>query len=82
MRMVANNIGNIIIFDRSLSCNDESADDDECGEKVLYYYPVEDSLRDKLAKMTLVESLIDFSNKFSHDKIETVVTKRNMYSFL
>ena len=74
-------ICNIIIFDRGLSCNDESADNDECGEKILYYYPDEVTLEDKLARMTLVESLIDFSKKFSKDNIETSVTKRNMYSF-
>lgn len=71
-----------------LGSMDESATDEEQGEKILYYYPRDVSVYwqvcrfcssmiritiCQLSKMTMVESLMEFSNKFCPDPIDVVV---------
>ncbi len=48
----ANDILLCIIFHRQLGSNDESATDAEQGEKLLFYYPQETPLYNKISRLT------------------------------
>jgi len=71
----------LIIFHRKLGCIDESATDEEQGEKVLYYYP-KTSLYWQLSRINMLEGLIEFSNKFcKSDDIDIVIMEATTWVF-
>lgn len=71
----------LIIFHRRLGCIDESATDEEQGEKVLYYYP-KTSLYWQLSRINMLEGLIEFSSKFSKDiDIDIVIMQNTTWVF-
>ena len=59
-------IDELYVFYRSIGCNDESATDEEQGEKMLYSYPPGKSLNDQLGRVMMLEGLIDFTCKFRY----------------
>lgn len=75
-------LANLVVFHRGLGSSDESATDEEQGEKILYYYPEDTSLYNQLSRMNLLEGLVDFSSRFSSEPIDVVVMKHMTYSFV
>ena len=73
-------IRELYVLYRPLGCDDESSTDEEQGEKVLYSYPSQ-SVPKILSRMNMLEGLIDFTAKFSHQDIDTVVLENNTWSF-
>ena len=49
------NVACAVIFDRKLGCADESANDDELADKVLFYYPPSTSLTDQVHETSLIK---------------------------
>jgi hypothetical protein len=75
-------LSNLIVFHRGLGSSDESATDEEQGEKILYYYPEDTALYDQLSRMNLLEGLVDFTSRFSSEPLDVVVMKNMTYAFL
>ena len=69
-------IGYLIVVHRALSCNDEAATLEEQSEKILYFYPEGTTLNDQLNKINMLEGLIEFTGKFSAERIDTVVMEK------
>ncbi|KAJ1433649.1 hypothetical protein B484DRAFT_84180 [Ochromonadaceae sp. CCMP2298] len=70
-----------IVLHRGLACSDESATDEEQAERVLYFYPESASLSQQLAKVIVLESLIDFSSRFSTQPLDSVVMQNHTWAF-
>jgi hypothetical protein len=75
-------ISHLIAFHRQLGCNDESSTDEEQAERILYYYPERTSVSARLSRVGVLESLIEFANKFSSESIDVVVMDNSTWSFL
>lgn len=71
----------LIVINQSLSCEDETATDDEQMLKVLYFYPYDITNIEKLTKINMLESLISFTHKFSKESIQSVVMKNITWGF-
>jgi hypothetical protein len=71
-----------LIFHRRLGCSDESSTDDEQRERVLYFYPQDTSVAAQLSKLSMVEGLIEFTNKFSQDPVEYITMTEDTWAFL
>jgi hypothetical protein len=70
-----------IVLHRGLACSDEAATDEEQAERVLYFYPESASLSQQLAKVLVVESLIDFSSRFSTEPLDSVAMQNHTWAF-
>lgn len=62
----------LLIIHRQLGSQDESASDEEQGEKILYSSTLS-SLSELLSSLTLYEGLIEFTSKFSTRPIEDII---------
>jgi len=71
-----------IIFHRRLGCSDESSTDDEQKERILYFYPPDISVFAQLSKLSMVEGLIEFTNKFSSETVEYITMADDTWAFL
>lgn len=71
-----------LIFHRRLGCSDESSTDDEQRERVLYFFPPETSVSAQLSKLSMVEGLIEFTNKFSQEPLEYITMTEDTWAFL
>jgi First Longin domain of INTU, CCZ1 and HPS4 len=78
---LVNNINFFIIIHRQLGCPDEAASDEEQAEKILYFYPENTSTNVQLSKINMLEGLIEFTSKFSHEPLETAVMDRLTWGF-
>lgn len=80
---LSDRIQEIIILNRNLDCTDEDATLEEQGEKIMYYYSTSSmELVDQLSMCTLIESLIELANKFSHEAIQSAVMQKKIWSFV
>lgn len=73
----------ILIFHRKLDYNDEDATLEEQGEKILYFYSTTldaRDVKDQLTVATFAEALIELTNKFSKDPVQTVVMHRKFWA--
>ena len=75
-------IEGLYVIYRPIGSNDEASTDEEQGEKVLFSYPVGQSLHQQLTRITMLEGLIDFTGRFSKQDIDTVVMDKRTWSFL
>ena len=53
-----------VAFHRRLGCDDESSTDEEQAERILFYYPENTPISAQLGRIGLLQSLIDFANKY------------------
>lgn len=72
----------LFIVHREMGCADESSTDEEQAEKILFSYPYNLSLYNQLTKINMLEGLIEFTNKFSSESLDSVVMESNTWSFL
>lgn len=75
----------ILILHRKLDYADEDATLEEQSEKILYFYSSNLDARDikeQLSIATLAEALIELTNKFSNESIQTVVMHRKFWTFM
>ena len=72
----------MIILNRAIGCDDESATDEEQAEKILHFYPENTTVYDQLTKINMLEGLIDFTSKFSSEPISVVTMKKLTWGFL
>ena len=75
----------ILILHRKLDYADEDATLEEQSEKILYFYSSNLDARDikeQLSIATLSEALIELTNKFSNEPIQTVVMHRKFWTFM
>ena len=70
-----------VVFHRKLGSVDESSTEDEQKEKILFYFPSDVSVSGQLSKMSMIEGLIDFTNKFSTESIEYVTMENDTWAF-
>lgn len=70
------------IVHRDMGCADESSTDEEQAEKILFSYPYDLSLYSQLTKINMLEGLIEFTNKFSSESLDTAVMETNTWGFL
>jgi First Longin domain of INTU, CCZ1 and HPS4 len=70
-----------VVFHRRLGCADESSSDDEQSERILFYYPTDTSVFGQLSRLSMIESLIVFTNKFSSEPIEFVTMVDDTWAF-
>ena len=75
------NISQVVIFHRDLGCSDESSTDEEQGERILYFFPRETSLFMQLSRLSMIEGLIGFAEKFSEEPIDVVVMENSTWAF-
>lgn len=75
------NISNFIVVHRRLSCEDESASDEELCEKILFYYPNTLTTIEKLIKLGLVEGLIEFTSKLGDENVDYIVMESKLWVF-
>ena len=52
------------LIDQKLGTDDEAAEDEEHGDKILFFYPDFLPLREKISQITYCEAILDFSSKF------------------
>lgn len=73
----------LIVIDRALGSQDESASLEEQADKILYFKCPQDgvSVNQQLSMLTLVEGLIEFTTKFSNKAIETALLDRKVWCF-
>mgnify|MGYP000574152564 CR=1 FL=1 len=58
-------IEELYVIYRPIGCEDEASTDEEQGEKILFSYPLHQSLEQQLSRVTMLEGLIDFTSRFS-----------------
>ena len=76
-----NEISSFVIFHRRLGCGDESSTDDEQKERILYYFPQDVSVYAQLSQLSMIEGLIEFTNKFSSEIIEYITMNDCTWAF-
>ena len=83
-----------IIFHRGLGSDDESATIEEGSERLLLYYngissstsmyaepTVRHEQQRQLSTVSMLESLIEFANKFSREIVQTVQMRHDTWAF-
>lgn len=70
-----------LVFCRFMGSDDESSTDEEQAEKLLYFYPSSLSIGERLSKINMVEGLIEFTNKFSKEKLGSIVMDNDIWGF-
>ena len=58
-----------VAFHRRLGCDDESSTDEEQAERILFYYPENTPIPTQLGRIGLLQSLIDFANKYATEVV-------------
>ncbi|RYY88730.1 DUF1712 domain-containing protein [archaeon] len=76
-----------IVLHRSLASEDEAASNEEVMEKVLYFHNASPELHSRPTKaedslLTLVEGLIEFTQKLTKSAVKTVVMDKTIWAFL
>lgn len=75
-------ISNLIVSHVKLTCDDEDATIEEQYEKILYYYPLSTSIKEQLSEVCRLDSLIQFSARFSSEPLQYVLMKNKTWGFV
>ncbi|KAK8791924.1 hypothetical protein WA158_005301 [Blastocystis sp. Blastoise] len=75
------NVKHFFVFNRTLSVYEEGAESDEMAEKILFFYPQETSLYDKVNCCNICEGLLDFTENDGKVGIQYVSTDSSLFCF-
>lgn len=81
--MVLERFQEIIVLHRGLTCQDEDASLEEQVEKIIFHYSITSrDIDHQLEIATMVEALIELTNKFSSEPIKYVTMQKKSWVFV
>ncbi len=82
--LLVDRIQEVVLLHRGLDNSDEDATNDEQVQKILYFHSSSGSMdtQDQLTTATMIESLIELTNKFSKSAIQSVIMHKKSWNFV
>jgi hypothetical protein len=82
--LLVDRVQEVVLLHRGLDNSDEDATNDEQVQKILYFHSATGAVdvQEQLTTATMIESLIELTNKFSKTPIQSVMMHRKSWNFV